>query len=131
MHFKQLLMAQKHNILYVDDEQDNLLAFKAVFRRDFNVFIAPSGQDAIEVLKEQAIDMVISDQRMPHMTGLELFQKIIPDYPSIVRMVVTGYSEMEPILNAVKKGDVAHYMTKPWKVEELKGVINGALVRIS
>ncbi|MEM9917615.1 MAG: response regulator [Bacteroidota bacterium] len=120
-------MAQPYDILYVDDEQDNLLAFKAVFRRTFNVHTALSAKEAIELLKEQSIDLILSDQRMPQMTGIEFFEHIMDDYPNIVRMVVTGYSEMDVITNALDKGNIAHYLTKPWDVDELKDVISHAL----
>ncbi|MEL6866193.1 MAG: response regulator [Bacteroidota bacterium] len=120
-------MNTRPNILYVDDEQDNLLAFKAVFRRQFQIYTAISGFEAIQLLKDQPIDLIISDQRMPKMTGLEFFEHIIPNHPNVVRMVITGYSEMGPILEAVKQGLISHYLTKPWNVEELRKIIEGAL----
>lgn len=121
------MSSKRYDILYVDDEQDNLLAFRAVFRRTFNVHTAGSGSDAIELLKKQSIDLILSDQRMPKMTGLQLFERIKPDYPRIVRMVVTGYSEMAPILAAVESGNISHYLTKPWDVDELRQLIEDAL----
>lgn len=120
-------MAKKFTVLYVDDEQDNLLAFRSVFRRYFNVFTASGGSEALDLLKDQAVHLVLSDQRMPHMTGIELLDCVNTQYPSIVKMIVTGYSEMEPILTAVEQGRVAQYITKPWKVEELKSILENAL----
>lgn len=120
-------MTKKYNILYVDDEPDNLLAFRSVFRRFFNVFTANDGPEAIEFLNDQTVDLILSDQRMPEMTGVELLNKVSIEHPNIIRMIVTGYSEMAPILHAVENGKVAKYITKPWKVEELMSILENAL----
>lgn len=124
-------MTKKFNILYVDDEPDNLLAFRSVFRRFFNVFTATGGSEAIEVLKRQRIHLILSDQRMPKMTGVELLNRVSSSHPNIIRMIVTGYSEMQPILEAVRRGKVTHYITKPWKVEDLKVLLEDALRRVA
>ena len=120
-------MARKFNILYVDDEPDNLLAFRSVFRRFYNVYTASGGNEAIEFLKDRSIDLVLSDQRMPKMTGVELLSWVSQTYPSIKCMIVTGYSEMEPILDAVQQGDVDHFITKPWKVDDLRQLFEDTL----
>lgn len=120
-------MTDKFNVLYVDDEPDNLLAFRAVFRRFFNVYTATGGREAIALLQKQSIDLVLSDQRMPQMTGVELMERVSREYPKIIRMIATGYSEMQPIMDAVRRGEVAQYITKPWKVEELKQILHQAL----
>ncbi len=118
---------QSYNILYVDDEPDNLLAFRAIFRRDFNIYSAQGGQAALELLEETPIDLVISDQRMPKMTGVELLEKVRNRYPDIIRMVLTGYSDVQAIIDAINKGKIYYYITKPWNVEELKVIIKNAL----
>ena len=120
-------MSSKYNILYVDDELDNLTGFKAVFRRHYNIFSAQSGEEAIETLRNHPINLIISDQRMPTMTGVELFEKILPDFPDAIRMILTGYSDVQAIVDAINKGKVYHYITKPWKVEELKNIMDRAL----
>ena len=120
-------MTAKYNILYVDDEQQNLRAFRAMFRRFFNVYIAEGGSEALEIMKEQPVDLVLSDQRMPRMTGVELCENVMELYPEAVRIIVTGYSEMDPILNAIEEGKIRSYIKKPWKTEELKSVIESAL----
>ena len=117
----------KHNILYVDDEKDNLFAFRSVFRRFFNVMTANGGEEAIEVLKHKSVDLVLSDQRMPNMTGVELCEYVMNNYPKAKRMIVTGYSEKEPIEEAIKHGKVSTLIMKPWNVEELKHLIVSAL----
>ena len=120
-------MGKKYNILYVDDEPDNLLAFRSVFRRFFNIFTANGAGEAIDLIKKEEIHLILSDQRMPNMTGVELLEKIMTDYPQIKRFIVTGYSEMKPIINAVNTGKVSQYIMKPWNVEELKETLEQAL----
>ncbi len=120
-------MEEKYRILYVDDEKDNLTAFKAVLRRYYDILIAQSGEEALKILEEQAVDLVISDQRMPKMTGVELFEQVSVKYPDIIRMVLTGYSDMQSIIDAINKGKVNHFITKPWNVEELRLVLDKAL----
>lgn len=120
-------MTTTFSILYLDDEPDNLIAFKAVFRRFFEVFTAENAREALEILAVQKIDLIISDQRMPGMTGVEFFEKIQDVYPSIIRMILTGYSDMQAIVDAINKGKIYYYITKPWKFEELKVILDNAL----
>jgi sensor histidine kinase YesM len=125
-------MAHPFNILYVDDEQYNLIAFTASFRRHYNIFTAQSGQEAIQVMYTQAelnqpIHLIISDQRMPAMTGVELLEKLLPDFPDTIRMVLTAYSDLESTINAINKGKVYQFINKPWNAEELKVVMDKAL----
>lgn len=120
-------MEKNYNILYVDDEADNLTAFKAVLRRYYTIHTAQSGEEALKKLEEIPVDMVISDQRMPKMTGVELFEKIRFKYPDIIRMILTGYSDVQSIIDAINKGQVQHFITKPWNVDELRVVLDNAL----
>ena len=120
-------MSNKPAILYVDDEKQNLVAFKASFRRHYDIHLAQSGDEAIEVLQNNPVQLIISDQRMPKMTGVELFEKILPDFPKPVRMVLTGYSDVEAIINSINKGKIYYYITKPWKAAELKLIIDNGL----
>ncbi len=117
----------KFSVLYVDDEKDNLLAFKAVFRRHYNIFLAEGGEEAIELLKEHEIDLVVSDQIMPKMTGVELLERIKDEYPDLIRIVLTGYSDMQAIIDAINKGQIYHYMNKPYNPNEFKIVMDKAL----
>lgn len=114
-------------ILYVDDEPDNLLAFKAVFRRQYSIFSAQSAEEALSILRTQSIDLIISDQRMPHTTGVAFFEQILGEFPDPIRMILTGYSDVQAIVDAINKGKVYHYITKPWKMEELKVIMDNAL----
>lgn len=119
---------QKVNILYVDDEDNNLISFKATFRMKYNVFVALSGDEAIEILSEQPIEIIITDQRMPGMTGVEFLESIIPIHPDPMRILLTGYADMAAVVDAINKGKIFHYLTKPWKEEELDKTIQDALV---
>ncbi|UZR94716.1 adenylate/guanylate cyclase domain-containing protein [Chondrinema litorale] len=119
-------MNKNFTILYVDDEQQNLISFKAAFRREYKVLTALSGQDAIEVLKENDVQLIISDQRMPEMTGVEFLENILPVYPDAIRMILTGFSDVEAIIDAINKGKVFRYITKPWDENELRMTIENA-----
>ena len=114
-------------ILYVDDEQDNLTVFNSAFRRDFEVHLATSGAEGLEILKKHEIHLIITDQRMPEMTGIQFLEKIIPEYPDCIRMILTGFSDIEAIIQAINTGRVYRYITKPWSKEELKINIDKAL----
>jgi serine phosphatase RsbU (regulator of sigma subunit) len=114
-------------ILYVDDEEDNLTVFNSAFRRDYEVHLALSGREGMEILKKHEIHLIITDQRMPEMTGIQFLEKIIPDYPDCIRMILTGFSDIEAIIQAINTGRVYRYITKPWSKEELKINIDKAL----
>jgi len=114
-------------ILYIDDEKDNLTVFYSTFRRHFEVHLATSAREGLELMKKQDMHLVIADQRMPGMTGIEFLERIIPEYPDCMRMVLTGYSDVEAIIQAINKGRVYRYITKPWKKDELKITIDQAL----
>lgn len=116
----------KINVLYIDDELDNLNAFKAVFRRQFNVFIAESAAEGLKILEENPIEVILSDQRMPEMTGVEFFESIIEKYSEAMRVLVTGYSDINAVIDAINKGQVYRYVSKPWSNEDLSIMIKQA-----
>jgi class 3 adenylate cyclase len=116
----------KLNILYVDDEEQNLVSFKAAFRRYHNIFTANSGKAGLEILQNENIHLIISDQRMPEMTGIQFLEKVIPAYPDTIRMILTGFSDIEVIIGAINTGRVFRYITKPWDQNELKMTIDNA-----
>lgn len=117
---------EKIKILYVDDEENNLQAFKASFRRDYKVFIAISAQEARDFLKTQEVDIIITDQRMPEETGVDFLASIIPLYPDPIRILLTGYTNIQAVIDAINKGQVYHYLTKPWEEDYLRTVIKNA-----
>jgi len=114
------------NILYVDDEANNLVSFKAVFRIKYNIFTAIRGEEALKILHNNPINVIITDQRMPQMTGVEFLESILPQFPDPIRVLLTGYADMNAVVDAVNKGKIFHYLTKPWNEEELDMVINRA-----
>jgi len=116
-----------HPILYIDDEEDNLTVFNAAFRRNYKIHVATSAQRGLEIMKKNDIHLVITDQRMPEMTGIEFLEKIIPHYPNCIRMILTGFSDVEAIIQAINNGRVYRYITKPWSKDELKITIDRAL----
>ena len=116
-----------HPILYIDDEEDNLTVFQSTYRRDYDIHMATSGAEGLEIMRKHDMHLVISDQRMPEMTGIEFLEKIIPDYPHCIRMILTGFSDVEAIIQAINKGRVYRYITKPWDKKDMKVTINNAL----
>lgn len=115
-----------YNILYVDDEENNLNSFRAALRRSYNIFTAISGEEGMNVIKENDIHVVVTDQRMPNMTGVQFLQHIPNDFDSI-RIILTGFSDMESIIEAINTGQVYRYITKPWDKDELKITIDNAI----
>jgi class 3 adenylate cyclase len=118
---------KQYKILYVDDEEHNLVAFKATFRRDYTIFTAKSAKEGLDILKMEKICLIITDQRMPEMTGIQFLEKIIPEYPDIIRIILTGFSDVEAIIEAINTGRVFRYITKPWDEKELKMTIDNAI----
>jgi response regulator RpfG family c-di-GMP phosphodiesterase len=114
------------NVLYIDDEPHNLTAFKASFRRSFNVFIAESAEEGRKILEENEIQVILSDQRMPKMTGIEFFESILETFPSPIRILITGYTDINAVVDAINRGQVYKYLTKPWNESEVKIFIEKA-----
>jgi response regulator RpfG family c-di-GMP phosphodiesterase len=123
------MVAKKINILYVDDEENNLLSFKATFRIKHHVLTALSGDQALKILATNQIDIIITDQRMPEMTGVEFLEKVLENFPDPMRILLTGYADMSAVVDAVNKGKIFHYVTKPWNEEELELTINRAYAK--
>ena len=117
---------KKITILYVDDEENNLYSFKATFRMKYKVLIALSGDEALEIMKAKPVHIIITDQRMPNMTGVEFLEKVIEIFPDPIRILLTGYADMGAVVDAVNKGKIFHYLAKPWNEEELDLTITRA-----
>lgn len=118
---------KKYSILYVDDEPVNLRIFQHAFKRDYNVFTALNGFDALEILNDKKVDLIITDQQMPRMSGVDLLAKIVPKHPSIVRMIMTGFSDIGAIIRAVNEFGLDKYLVKPWDRDQLKVEFDKAL----
>jgi CheY-like chemotaxis protein len=118
---------KKPKMLVVDDEPDNLDLLYRTFRRDFNVLKAESGIRALELLAaEGEVAVIISDQRMPEMKGTEFLSKTVPQFPNTVRIILTGFTDIEDLVDAINSGQVYKYITKPWDPNELKVVVQRA-----
>lgn len=115
------------HILYVDDEESNLRIFKTAFKRKYTVHTATSGQEAIDILKEHPIHILITDYKMPQMSGVELLEYTVERYPNLIRMVLTGFADIEAIVRAVNKSGIYQYITKPWDRGELEMIIEKAI----
>ena len=119
--------SKKPRMLVVDDEPDNLDLLYRTFRRDFKVLRAESGVAALEVLADEGeVAVIISDQRMPEMKGTEFLSKTVPDFPDTVRIILTGFTDVEDLVDAINAGQVYRYITKPWDPDELKHVVDRA-----
>ena len=116
----------KIKILYIDDEHHNLTSFKATFRIDYDVHVAISAEEGKAILKENDIEIIITDQRMPEITGVEFLESIIEDYPDVMRVLLTGYSDIQAVIDAINRGMVYRYLNKPINEEELRSVIKNA-----
>jgi len=116
----------KINILYLDDEENNLQAFKANFRTFYNVHITSSAEEAKQILRNNKINIIFSDQRMPNVTGVQFFESILAEFPDPIRILLTGYSDIQAVIEAINKGQVYRYIMKPFVVDELKVTISNA-----
>ncbi len=113
-------------LLLVDDEKEVVRSLRRLFRKKYSVVMAESAEEACLRMREKPAQVVISDQRMPGMTGAELFYCLKKDYPDTVRILLTGYSDIEAVISAVNDGDVFHYLGKPWEPTELETVVQQA-----
>jgi serine phosphatase RsbU (regulator of sigma subunit)/FixJ family two-component response regulator len=117
----------KLKLMVVDDEQDNLDLLYRTFRREFRVYKADSALNALEILQQEGeMAIIISDQRMPEMNGTEFLSQTVERFPDTIRILLTGYTDVEDLVEAINSGQVFKYITKPWSPEALKSVIQQA-----
>lgn len=120
-------MSNKDNrirILYIDDEVHNLTVFKSAFRKDYEIYTATSPSIGEALLEQKDIQVILTDQKMPETTGVEFLDKVVHSHPNTVRILITGYSDINVVIDAVNRGRIHHYVTKPYKPENLKKVID-------
>lgn len=119
----------QHKILFVDDEVNALSSFKRLFfvDNDIDVYTAKNGPEALKILNYNEIDLVVSDMRMPQLNGNDFLQYLKDKYPTILRIMLTAYADVPTTVDAINKGEVFRFLTKPWNDEELKETILGAL----
>ncbi len=116
------------NILLVDDEESILHSLKRCFRKSgWNIRTATSGFDGLDILALNSIDLVISDMKMPEMTGAEFLAEVAEKYPSTIRILLTGFSELESAIDAINRGKIYSYVSKPWDDEQFFQIINNGL----
>jgi DNA-binding NtrC family response regulator len=116
-----------YKILIVDDELANVRALARLFREDYEVLTATSCDDALALLGRHDVALLITDQRMPGMTGIELLKKTVPLRPRMVRIILTGYTDVDALVEAINCGQVYRYVAKPWNNEELRITVKRAL----
>jgi signal transduction histidine kinase len=119
-------MTKQPLVLYVDDEQDNRIVFEQSFSRSFPVRTVESGPEALAFMSTTPVAVLVTDQRMPEMSGHDLLVRVKEQFPTTVRIVVTAYSDLDAILQAVNQGLVARYIIKPWDRDELTEILRWA-----
>ncbi len=123
------LDVKRYPILVVDDEQDNLDAFRFNFRKTFDILTANSGPEALELLGDKEVAVVVTDQRMPKMTGVELLREVREKQPDAVGIILTAFTDVDVLIEAINLGQVYRYITKPWDAKEVRGVLQYAIER--
>lgn len=121
---------KKYELLLVDDELANLQKLQRTFMGQYNVHLAQSGQEALQILRNIPIDAIITDQRMPQMTGMEFLELSQKSFPNIVRIVLTGFTDVTDLIEAINTGKVHKYITKPWEPDDLRLVVRDALEKM-
>jgi len=120
---------KRYPILVVDDEQDNLDAFRFNFRKTFDIVTASGGAEALQILEDKEVAVVVTDQRMPRMTGVELLREVRARQPDAVGIILTAFTDVDVLIEAINLGQVYRYITKPWDAKEVRGVLQYAIER--
>jgi response regulator RpfG family c-di-GMP phosphodiesterase len=113
----------KRPILIVDDEPDMLHSLKNLLRHDYQIHTASSGAEGLRILETEVIHLVMTDQRMPEMTGVEMLKHVHSEHPAAIRLIFTGYAEVKSVIAAINQGNVFRFLSKPWEPEELMAVL--------
>ena len=117
---------KKISVLYLDDEIENLNAFKANFRREFQVHTAQNIEEAFVIINSHEVHLVISDHKMPKVTGIDFFESLCRTHPNIVRILLTGCSDLNTVVEAINKGQIFRYLYKPMDAQEIRQTISYA-----
>jgi signal transduction histidine kinase len=118
---------EKSSLLYVDDTKVNLILFQEVFKKDYDLVLTEFPEEALKILEEREIQVIVTDQRMPDMTGTELLEIVAEKYPNIRRYLLTAYTDAETVIEAVNVGKVHGYISKPFKADEIRASINSSI----
>lgn len=120
-------MSTEQTLLLVDDEQNILSSLKRLLRRDgYRIFTATSGEDGLGILEEHEVGVVISDQRMPSMSGVEFLSAVKKRFPDTIRIMLSGYTELNSVTDSINKGEIYKFLTKPWDDELLRANVREA-----
>ncbi|MGB2864293.1 MAG: response regulator [Sedimentisphaerales bacterium] len=110
---------EKKTVLFVDDEEKILTSLKrGLIDEPYKTLFASSGKEALEILQRNQVHVIVTDMRMPEMGGLELLKAVKEEYPNVIRMVLSGYTQVSTLLTAINQGEIFRFITKPWKLEE-------------
>ena len=110
---------EKKTVLFVDDEEKVLTSLRrGLMDEPYNMLFANSGKEALEILQRKPVHVIVADMRMPEMSGLELLRTAKEEYPDIIRMVLSGYTQLSTLLTAINQGEIFRFIPKPWKLEE-------------
>lgn len=121
--------SQDNNLLVIDDEPAILSSLRRQFRKNYQVHVANSAEEGLELMKEHSIKVIISDQRMPGMNGSDFFDQVKHDYPDATRLLLTGYADIQAVIEAINDGNIFRYITKPWDPTELDTIVREAFER--
>jgi signal transduction histidine kinase len=122
-------MTARHTLLVLDDEPDVVKSVKDLLRLDYRVLGATRASEAMDLMAREEVHLVMTDQRMPEMTGVEFLRKIRGEYPEAIRLLFTGYADIRAVIDAINQGNVYRYITKPWDPDELQTIIKEAADR--
>lgn len=122
-------LPERGQLLIIDDEEEILKALYRQFRREYDVYTAPSAEQGYRLMTENPIQVIISDQRMPGMNGAEFFGKIKNEYPDAIRLLLTGYADIQAVISAINDGNIFRYIAKPWDPVELDTIVREAFER--
>jgi response regulator RpfG family c-di-GMP phosphodiesterase len=116
----------KHTLLVVDDEPDVCDSVHDLLRREFRVLKARSAAEGYQLMSDNEVHIIMTDQRMPQVTGVEMLSKVRQGHPTAVRMLFTGYADLDSIISAINQGHIFKFLKKPWQPEELEGAVRDA-----
>jgi signal transduction histidine kinase len=119
-------MGQRHTLLVVDDEPDVVQSLRDLLRHDYRVLGATHAREGLRLLHEEPVHVVMSDQRMPEISGIEFLRRVRRDHPEVIRLLFTGYADIKAVIDAINEGNVYRYITKPWDPEELLTILHQA-----
>src|SRR5437660_197434 len=123
---ESLRMSRRHTLLVVDDEPDVVHSVQDLLRLDYKVLGATRAKEGLRILQEQEVHLVMTDQRMPEMTGVEFLSQVRGDHPEAIRLLFTGYADLKAVVDAINQGNVYRYITKPWDPDDLQTTIRQA-----